>query len=678
MKLIIGPFVKLMNQLNYAYKFSLINVMFLLPLLVLSYGLVENLESDIEATESQIEGLHMMHDVYELLDQVSRYRDLKSADVYQANPEIAPYLAEVEAGVDSLMAKLAEWGAPKWDEYGRIPLQMELMQESWEKLKADNQREYYVDQQYKRYHEMIVPMIRMLKTVAKSSGLAKSSDPAVFSLQELLIRIYPEFSSITAQARASALVGISAGFLDSSTADQLNFAYEGFLESINRFKKDTTELLEEDPRLQRALAEPVANMQGDFEEMLVYMDDKLIAAMQLEVGWKEFFVTFTGYLDKSFAVTKNDVLPFMERVLERRLDEQSSSLRFFLIIISVLLIVILLMFLAFYLSVNDTITRFRAAATKVSNGDMKVRLTLNTKDEMGQLATEFNTMVQRIHDLIQAVSMTVVEVDTQSSKLESISKKSKTSVDLQMQETEQVTVAVNEVTAQVQNVEDNAGSANKAAENAQKEARLGGKQVDGALKNIDLLASEINNSMQVINRVAKDSANISQVLDVIKGIAEQTNLLALNAAIEAARAGELGRGFAVVADEVRTLAQRTQSSTEEIEGMINRLQSGVKDAVGAMEVSHERASQTVDESGKVGEVLHNIEDMIETIAAMNQQISSACSEQTNVMVEIDQNINSIAELSQQTSEDAEGTERASAEMSQLTGSLQQLISAFKV
>lgn len=677
MKLIIRPFVKLMNQLNYAYKFSLINVMFLLPLLLLSYGLVEELESDIEATESQLEGVAILEDTFALLRLTAEYRDLKAAYVYKGNEDMRAAITDTEAKVESAFSKLSEW-QPSWDEDSRIVTQLALANESWQKLKTDNIRDYYADEQVKRYQDMLNPIIRILKTTTRASGLAQAPDPAVLSLQEMLVRLYPEFSPLVAKVRATGMVAFNAGFLDSGTSDSLNDAYDGLVDTLGRFKKDVGVLMEEDPRLARALEEPVSNLVGGMNDMMGYLDERLISAMQLEGSWDTYYGDISGYVDTLFQVLNGTVTPLMARILENRYEEQSSTLRMFLIAITVLLVIVLLMFLAFYVSVNETISSFRESATMVSNGDMKVRMNLQTRDEMGQLTTEFNTMVQRIHDLIQAVSMTAVEVDTQSSKLESISTKSRDSVDRQMQETEQVTVAVNELTAQVQQVEENAGQATREAESAMQEANTGTHQVDAALKNIDLLASEIENSVSVINRVAKDSANISQVLDVIKGIAEQTNLLALNAAIEAARAGEQGRGFAVVADEVRTLAQRTQSSTEEIEEMISRLQSGVKDAVKAMEVSHDRATQTVDESGKVGEVLSNITNMIKSITAMSQQIALACSEQTKVVVEIDRNINSIADLSQETSGDAESTARASGEMAQLTSSLQELISAFKV
>ena len=231
MKLIIRPFVKLMNQLNYAYKFSLINVMFLLPLLGLSYGLVEELEADIAATESQLEGVAILKDTFRALERSAEYRDLKATYVYKGNEEMRGQLAQAEGNVEEALTKLAGW-QPAWDTEGRLARQMELAYESWEKLKADDTRDYYVDEQVKRYQDMLNPLIRMLKTTTRASGLAQAPDSAILSLQELLVRLYPEFSPLVAKIRATGMVAFNAGFMDSGTSDSLNDAYDGFLDAL--------------------------------------------------------------------------------------------------------------------------------------------------------------------------------------------------------------------------------------------------------------------------------------------------------------------------------------------------------------------------------------------------------------------------------------------------------------
>ncbi|WP_371915454.1 methyl-accepting chemotaxis protein [Pseudomonas sp. CC6-YY-74] len=237
---------------------------------------------------------------------------------------------------------------------------------------------------------------------------------------------------------------------------------------------------------------------------------------------------------------------------------------------------------------------------------------------------------------------------------------------------------MNQMSATAQEVARSAAAAVDSAQSVNRETVNGRALVESQVSSIQRLAGEIDQSVAVINQLASDSASISQVLDVIKGIAEQTNLLALNAAIEAARAGEQGRGFAVVADEVRNLAKRTQQSTEQIESMIDKLQGGVGAAVKAMGASHQMASGTVSESGKVQLALENILGAVGMIVDQSQQIATAAEQQTAVAHDIDQNIVEINRAGERTAAGASQTESASRELSGLVSRLKQLIGAFRV
>jgi len=191
------------------------------------------------------------------------------------------------------------------------------------------------------------------------------------------------------------------------------------------------------------------------------------------------------------------------------------------------------------------------------------------------------------------------------------------------------------------------------------------------------LASEVENAADVIDKLRQDSENIGTVLDVIKGIAEQTNLLALNAAIEAARAGEQGRGFAVVADEVRTLASRTQESTQEIQEMIERLQSRSSDAVNVMEQGRSRAEKTVDQAAMAGDSLDAITNSVASINEMNTLIAAASEEQSSVSEEINRNVVNINSLADDSVQGAQQTTSESEALAALAQRLQDLVSQFK-
>jgi methyl-accepting chemotaxis protein len=223
-----------------------------------------------------------------------------------------------------------------------------------------------------------------------------------------------------------------------------------------------------------------------------------------------------------------------------------------------------------------------------------------------------------------------------------------------------------------------AGLAATSAAEADKASAQGYNLVSQNMNGINQLALNIGTTSQAINQLGEDTNSVDNIVKVISDIADQTNLLALNAAIEAARAGEQGRGFAVVADEVRTLASRTQKSTEEIRSMLNRLKTGAKDAVQAMDEGQEQAQNSVEQAKNASDAITEITRVVTEISEMNSLIATAAEEQRIVTEEMNRNVVKINTESQATLQNSIETTAAAEQIGTLSSQMQQIVSRFNL
>ncbi|WP_017739402.1 methyl-accepting chemotaxis protein [Pseudomonas sp. CBZ-4] len=347
------------------------------------------------------------------------------------------------------------------------------------------------------------------------------------------------------------------------------------------------------------------------------------------------------------------------------------------------LIIAVVMALLVALIARSIVRPLQAAVNAMGNiasGESDLTRSLDTHghDEVTQLSHHFNSFTAKLRQVVSQLQVCANALGQSSTELGNNATQAHDRSQQQSQQMELVATAINEVTYGVQDVAKNAEHAASEMRDAQTQAQQGQVNIDGSLQQIDQLSGTISQAVEVMRTLSAESTQIGSVLEVIRSIADQTNLLALNAAIEAARAGEQGRGFAVVADEVRLLAQRTQKSTAEIQGMIERLQGHSEAAVKVISDSHSASQLTIEQAGQAGASLTAIGQALRNLNGLNASIASATLQQAHVVEDINQNVTQAAGLSHSTALAAQQSSVASSHLRTLSEQLNDLLRQFKV
>jgi len=317
-------------------------------------------------------------------------------------------------------------------------------------------------------------------------------------------------------------------------------------------------------------------------------------------------------------------------------------------------------------------------AQNIAGGDLSHPVHASGRDEATQLMHALAAMQASLKDALRLIGDSSHQLAAASEQMSAITQQTSRDLNRQSDEIQQAATAVTEMSVAVEEVARNTVSTSEVSRQSEDAARRGRERVGEAISSISKMSDDVHEASRQIEALSVQSQQVGKVLDVIGAIAGQTNLLALNAAIEAARAGEAGRGFAVVADEVRALAARTQSSTLEIEEMVNAIRSGTARVVQSMQSNSQQVGHTLQVAELAGQALDEISNGASAIHERNLVVASATEEQAQVAREVDRNLLNIRDLAVQTSEGADQISAASQELASLSIGLNGMMKRFQL
>lgn len=318
------------------------------------------------------------------------------------------------------------------------------------------------------------------------------------------------------------------------------------------------------------------------------------------------------------------------------------------------------------------------AANRLADGDLNINIEVKSKDETGQMLSAMKNMVNKLRGITGQIRGSAGTIASSSEELSATTEQITSGINEQSNQLEQSSAATTEVSQTIIEVARNAADASESAKESVGIANDGKSVVEQTVSSMMKIAENVETSSQTIGELGESSKKIGDIIGVINDIASQTNLLALNAAIEAARAGEQGRGFAVVADEVRKLAEKTAKATEEITGMINKIQGDTDVSVKGMEKNKLEADEGVKLAGEAKESLDKIVNASERCLDQVNSIAAASEQQSAAVEEVSSNIENIAGNFGASRDAVSQISQSTVELSQISNELMNLISWFKM
>jgi len=668
------PSVIILNKLKFTWKFSIIFILYLIPVAYVAFiSLTEHTKS-IEQAVLERTGLQYMGTIRPLFEHMAQTRGMTNAYL-KGRKGLKQKITDKRSIVEKDLERLIKAD----NQYGKILKTDKLVSSILNDWNRVVEYSYSMEPEKSfAAHTAVIDKVLLLKVYVfeRSKLLLDPSLDSNFMANSLSIRI-PTLAENMGKAR-----GLGAGIIESGSFTPETFLkLTNFIQNINNSNTAMMHgfdvVFENNVLVKEKLYSLIKNANSATQKFMSLTRKDVLGSGKITIDSETYFSQGTQAITENLKLY-DTLMSTLDVLMQARIKKIENNITINIASSLVLILCAFYILGGFQRSLMDSIKSIKEVVHSMADGDLTAKVKLATKDEMRFIADDLNMMIEKTNALVSQVISSSNQVVVSSNQSGELSDETLNDVYKENQELELVATAMNQMSTTVHEVANHAASTAEATRSADTEANNGRAVVNQTIREINELSSDMQNASSVIQQLDKDSDSIGSVLDVIRGIAEQTNLLALNAAIEAARAGEQGRGFAVVADEVRTLASRTQDSTHEIQTMIAKLQQGSRNAVKLMDEGSKQTEVTVAKAAEAGAALEAINSAVDHITSMNAQIASAAEEQSCVAEEINRNVMNVSDIAKHTLSNANQTAESSVSLKGVALQLQSLVAEFKV
>ncbi|WP_216830817.1 methyl-accepting chemotaxis protein [Alkalihalobacterium elongatum] len=699
---IFGLGVHIMNRLTYLKKFGLILLLFLVPLLVVLFFLIDDANDRVTFAEKEREGIEYISELSQFVQFVQQHRGL-SVTYLQGGTQVKEDMEQRQKNITEVIQNIDQINE-------RLGKDL-LVEHKWEEMKQDwngihsNVFSYNSQESITVHSKYIRELVDFQMYIATTSNLILDPEKANSFLVSSLLEDLPNMAEYMGMSRAIGTAIVNNK--EMSDKEQLDLLFniktmENYLNSTNR---KLAFAFTASPDVERQLANEYRDAELAAEKAIHLIEEQIINASSIQVDPSTFFSTITESLDNVYVLMNKGMV-----VIDSRLDQQISELKTRMIMVIAISIFVTLLiiyfFVSFYFGVRLTITHIKEKMEQFSNGDLTVKTNLETKDESTQIGEAFNKMATEFQEIIlsnkeiseliaasseeltASIDQTTDAVKQVATVIEEVANGAETQVS---SATESV-VASEEMAEGIQKIAEASATVSDFSTKTTEKAKAGSNAVNESVHQFNIIKDFVLNVSQVINDLSNHSKEIGNITSLINGVAEQTNLLALNAAIEAARAGEHGKGFAVVANEVRKLAEETKTSTAQISKIILQVQDLTSHAVEVMEegTSQVEAGTRVIESlgldfseimssiDEVSNQIHDVSAVSQQLSANSEEVAATMNELSKIAQESSMNSQNVAASTEEQLATMEEINASATELSKVAQQLNDMINRFRL